>query len=186
MKFPQTMLCIIWCLAIHQVKAQTPSLSTITAGIYYENSLPSLKSSLDSETHETLFSAFKAADLEDILGMKGPFTVFAPNNTAFETFTSEELTQLFKEENKKKLKALLTYHIVAGRLTASKILKALCRGKGKASFTSVQGTKITATISGSDIILSDLQGREARITSADATQSNGVIHEIDAVIQPGL
>ena len=138
----------------------------------------------DSEHHKILLAAVKATDLEGVLGQSGPFTVFAPSDNAFSKFSEDELEALFLSDNKKKLKSLLTYHIVAGNLTASKILRALCRGEGKASFTTVQGTKINASMRGTDIILTDSFGNSAKITAADSNQSNGVIHEIDSVILP--
>ncbi len=138
----------------------------------------------NSENHQTLLAAVKAADLEEVLESKGPFTVFAPSDIAFDKLSEARLANLLRPENKKELHSLLTYHIVAGNLSASTILKAMCRGKGKASFTTVQGDELTATMSGIDIILTDSNGNTARITTADSNQRNGVIHEIDSVILP--
>lgn len=184
MKVPQILACTCLLFCFNLSLAQTSSLSTLSSSIYLEKGVSSISTALNSEGYKTLFAAVKAADLEDVLGMSGPFTFFAPSNNAFSQFTSEELKELFKEENKKKLKDLLTYHIVAGNLTASKILRAMCRGEGKATFTTVQGNKITATMRGTDIILADAHGNTAKITVADVGQSNGVIHEIDSVILP--
>lgn len=185
MKFPQIPIFVALFLSCFFLShAQTNSLNTLTTTVYLEKAVPDIKSTLNTENYATLFEAFKAANLEEILGMSGPFTLFAPSNSAFDRFSSSEWEELFKEENRTKLKDLLTYHLVAGNLTASKMLRALCRGEGKASFTSVQGTKIFATMQGTDIVLSDASGNEARITSADANQSNGIIHHIDRVILP--
>lgn len=137
-----------------------------------------------SENHKTLLAAMKAADLEDILNYSGPFTVFAPSDMAFEKLPQEKMTALLDPNNKKELKALMTYHIVAGNFSASKILKAMCRGNGKATFTTVQGDELTATMEGVDIVLTDNLGNKAKITTADANQCNGVIHQIDSVIRP--
>ncbi|WP_411030953.1 fasciclin domain-containing protein [Spongiimicrobium sp. 3-5] len=143
-----------------------------------------IRSTEDSKNHKTLLAAVKGADLERILDEDGPFTVFAPSDTAFEKLSPERVASLLDPENKKELHSLVTYHIVAGNLTASNILKAMCRGKGKASFTTVQGNKIWATMRGIDIILSDDLGNTAKIITADSSQCNGVIHEIDSVILP--
>ncbi len=143
-----------------------------------------LTSTEGSERHRTLLAAMRAADLEDILGFDGPFTLFAPSDRAFEKLSKEEVSALLRPENKKELYALMTYHIVAGNFTASNILKAMCQGMGKAVFTTVQGDDIVATMKGVDIILTDNQGNTAMITFADAAQCNGVIHEIDGVIKP--
>ena len=185
MKFPQISLGLFLLVCITTF-AQTKPLSTLPSAFYFtgKNNVTDLKATLDSDTHKMLFQAFEAAELEEILGMDGPFTVFAPTNHAFDTFTPEELKELFELENRKKLKDLLTYHMVAGNLTASKILRALCRGEGKTSFTTVQGTKIFATFQGTDILLTDALGNQAKITVADSEHSNGVIHQIDRVILP--
>ena len=88
------------------------------------------------------------------------------------------------DSDKSRLKSLLSYHIVAGKLTASRILKAMCRGNGKASFTTIQGKKLEAHMDGYDIVLTDPLGNTARIVQADVSQQNGVVHEIDSVIAP--
>lgn len=164
--------------------AQNKSLTTLPSAIYLSNDKTIIQSTTESENYKILIKAVKAADLEDILGQSGPFTIFAPSDTAFSKLTKDELNSLFLLDNKKQLKALLKYHIVAGNLTASKILLALSRGEGKTSFTTIQGAKINASISGTDIILTDRFGNSAKITEADLNQSNGVIHEIDSVILP--
>jgi uncharacterized surface protein with fasciclin (FAS1) repeats len=185
MKFPQIPAYLMLLCAVGSF-AQTKVLTTLPTGIYFENSEPSIKVALnaDPDHHKVLFDAFKAADMESLLELSGPFTVFAPTNNAFAKLSPHERKELFKDENRGKLKKVLSYHIVAGNLTASKILLALCRGKGKASFTTVQGAKIFATIDGTDIILTDGSGKQAKITAADSNQSNGVIHQIDGVISP--
>ncbi|MEB8329310.1 fasciclin domain-containing protein [Flavobacteriaceae bacterium KMM 6897] len=138
----------------------------------------------NSGNHKVLLAAINATDLADILDKDGPFTVFAPSDLAFNKFTSSEMAVLLKPENKHKLRSLLTYHIVAGNFTASKLLRAMSRGKGTTTLTTVQGNKITATMNGIDIVLTDSYGNTARITTADANQCNGVIHVIDSVILP--
>ena len=145
-----------------------------------------IESAADSGHHYTLLEAVKAANLDKILDENGPFTVFAPSDMAFKKLSKVNLRELLLPENKQELFSLLTYHIVAGNITASKILKALCNGNGKASFTTVQGDKIYASMDGLDIILTDRAGNKAKITSADANQRNGIIHEIDSVILPNI
>jgi len=147
-----------------------------------ENSI--IKNAEDSGNHTKLLAAVKAADLELLLNENGPFTVFAPSDVAFEKLDVDTKKMLLNPNNKKELHSILTYHIVAGNLSASKILKAMCRGKGKATFTTVQGDLLTATMKGLDIVLSDGEGNTAMITTADANQCNGIIHVIDSVIMP--
>ncbi|WP_299432701.1 fasciclin domain-containing protein [uncultured Maribacter sp.] len=140
------------------------------------------KNTGSSKKHSTLMAVIKAADLEEILNYDGPFTVFAPSNNAFSSTT--DIDFLLDPTHKKEVYSLLTHHIVAGNLTASKILKAMCRGNGIASFTTVLGNKLIATMNGIDIVLTDEFGNTAKITNADANQCNGVIHEIDSVFLP--
>lgn len=143
-----------------------------------------IKSAQKSGIHTILVKAIKAAKLEEILDNDGSFTFFAPSDNAFEKFSKEKIQFLIDSKNTKELRSLLTYHIVARSFSASKILKAMCRGEGVATFTTLQGTKLTASMNGSDIVLTDSFGNNATIVKADANQCNGVIHVIDNVIRP--
>lgn len=138
----------------------------------------------ESKGHKILITAVKAANLEEVLVESGPFTVFAPSDAAFHKFSHSRMEELINATDKRELKTLLTYHIVAGQLTASDILRALSRGNGKASFTTVQGKKLLVHMEGSDIVLTDPMGNRAKITAADLSLSNAVVHEIDRVIVP--
>ncbi len=185
MKTPKSLpYFVLFFLTTSVLFSQTKALATLPKAFYFSKEKSILESTEASDHHTILMAGLTATDLEDVLGTSGPFTFFAPSDNAFSKFSKEELAVLFKEENKNQLKSLLTYHIVAGNLTASKILRALCSGKGQTKFTTVQGTKITATMNGMDIILTDSFGNAAKITTADSNQSNGVIHEIDSVILP--
>ena len=135
-------------------------------------------------TNDILFAAVKAVQLDSVLRNAGPFTVFAPSDAAFERFSSDKIQEWIDAKDKSALKSLLKFHIVAGHLTASRILRAMCRGNGKASFTTIQGKKLTAHMDGYDIVLTDPVGNTARITSADLNLENGIIHQIDSVILP--
>ena len=161
-----------------------PTIAQIQNGTTVVSSKTIIKSTEGSEDHKTLLAVVKAADLEEVLDSKGPFTVFAPSDQAFGKLPDGKIATLLKPANKDALKDLVSYHIVAGNLTAAKILKAMCRGKGIATFTTVQGNTITASMQGIDIVLTDNFGNSAIITMADANQCNGVIHVIDRVIQP--
>ncbi len=138
----------------------------------------------NSGNHNLLLAAVQASGISDILAKSGPFTVFAPSDTAFQHFSAEKLKELMNSTDKSKLKSLLSYHIVAGKLSASRILSALARGNGKTSFTTIQGKKVQVHMEGYDIILTDPLGNTARITQADVIQQNGIVHEIDSVIVP--
>ncbi|MGO4918881.1 fasciclin domain-containing protein [Maribacter spongiicola] len=143
-----------------------------------------IESTATNENHSTLLNALRATNLDKVLNYSGEFTVFAPSNLAFEKLSKATIDKLYNPENKKLLKAMLSYHIIADKLSASTILKAMCRGNGIAKFTTIQGEKITATMRGIDIVLTDKSGNSAIIVTADSNQSNGIIHEIDTVFIP--
>ncbi len=137
-----------------------------------------------SKDHTTLVAAVKAAGLVPTLEGKGPFTVFAPTNEAFDKLPEGTVDTLLKPENKKKLTAILTYHVVAGDMTAEKLAAAIKAGNGKATLKTVNGEKLTAEMDGDSIVLVDHKGGKATVTIADVMQSNGVIHVIDSVLMP--
>lgn len=132
----------------------------------------------------TLVAAVKAAGLVDTLSSKGPFTVFAPDDAAFGKLPAGTVATLVKPENKATLTKILTYHVVAGKYDAKKIIKAIKKGKGKATFKTVQGGTLTAMLDGSSVVLTDEKGGKSTVTTADVMQSNGVVHVIDTVVMP--
>lgn len=145
-----------------------------------------VENAVNSKDHTTLVAAVKAADLVETLMTPGPFTVFAPTNTAFEKLPAGTVETLVKPENKKLLQTILTYHVVAGKMNAKDIVAAIKKGNGKAVLTTVSGGKLTATLKGSDVYLTDENGGSAKVTIADVNQSNGVIHVIDTVVTPKM
>ncbi|WP_291966370.1 fasciclin domain-containing protein [Maribacter sp.] len=157
-------------------------LEKIISTIVNEQSI--LERTASIADHSTLLKGLRVTNLDKVLDYTGEFTVFAPSNLAFNKLSKSTVDRLYNPENRKILKEILSYHIIADKLSASKILKAMCRGNGVAKFTTIQGEKITATMKGIDIILTDSSGNVATITNADANQSNGIIHEVDAVFVP--
>lgn len=143
-----------------------------------------IENAMNSKDHTTLVAAVKAADLVETLKGKGPFTVFAPTNAAFNNLPKGTVETLLKPENKKMLQTILTYHVAAGKWEAADIAKAIKAGGGKAQIKTVSGGNLTAWMKGSDLILTDENGKSAKVTIADVNQSNGVIHVIDAVLTP--
>lgn len=139
---------------------------------------------VNSQDHTTLVAAVKAAGLVDTLKGAGPFTVFAPTNAAFEKLPREAVENLLKPENKAMLTKVLTYHVVKGRLDSKAIMKAIRKGKGTATFTTVSGDKLMAMMSGNSLVLRDEKGGTATVTIANVYQSNGVIHVVDTVVMP--
>ncbi len=138
----------------------------------------------NSKDHTTLVAAVKAAGLVETLSGKGPFTVFAPTNEAFEKLPAGTVDTLVKPENKKKLTGILTYHVVPGNVTAEKLMAEIKAGSGKAELKTVNGEKLTAMMEGKNVELKDAKGGTAKVTIADVKQSNGVIHVIDTVLMP--
>ena len=141
-----------------------------------------VENAVNSKDHTTLVAAVKAADLVATLQSAGPFTVFAPVNAAFDKLPAGTVDTLLKPENKAALQGVLTYHVVAGKLDSKAIAAAIKAGKGKAVLTTVQGGKLTGTMKGKKLMLTDGKSRVAAVTIADVFQSNGVIHVIDGVL----
>ena len=137
-----------------------------------------------SADHTTLVAAVKAAGLVKTLEGSGPFTVFAPTNEAFSALPAGTVDTLLKPENKAMLTGILTYHVVAGDLTSSKLAKLIKKGGGKAELKTVNGEKLEAMMSGDKLVLKDAKGGESTVTIADVKQSNGVIHVVDKVLMP--
>jgi uncharacterized surface protein with fasciclin (FAS1) repeats len=146
-----------------------------------------VENAVNSKSHTTLVAAVKAADLVATLQTKGPFTVFAPVNDAFENLPAGTVETLLKPENKATLTKVLTYHVVAGKMNYDDIAKAIKAGGGKATMKTVSGGTLTAMMNGMhNIVLKDEGGNMANITTYDVNQSNGVIHVIDAVVLPKM
>ncbi|MEO1513413.1 MAG: fasciclin domain-containing protein [Bacteroidota bacterium] len=138
-----------------------------------------------SNDHTTLVAAVKAADLVGTLQSDGPFTVFAPVNAAFEKLPNGTVETLLRPENKGQLSKVLTYHVVSGKLDASKIAQAIKHGGGTAELTTVSGDRLTAMMNGNkNVVLKDEKGNIANVSIYDVYQSNGVVHVIDSVILP--
>jgi len=139
---------------------------------------------VNSKDHTTLVAAVKAAGLVETLKSAGPFTVFAPTNEAFDKLPAGTVETVLKPENKAMLTKILTYHVVAGKMDAKTIAKAIKAGNGKAELTTVSGGKLWAAMEGDKLILTDEKGGMATVTIANVMQKNGVIHVIDTVLMP--
>jgi len=144
-----------------------------------------VENAVNSKDHTTLVAAVKAAGLVDTLEGPGPFTVFAPTNEAFDKLPAGTVDNLVKPENKATLTKILTYHVVAGRITTGDLHRMIKAGGGKAELTTVEGGKLTVTMSHGKYILTDEKGGTATITIPNVYQSNGVIQVIDSVLLPG-
>ena len=123
--------------------------------------------------------------LVDTLSGKGPFTVFAPTNSAFAKLPAGTVDTLLKPENKDALVGVLTYHVVPGRYAAKDIMDLVKKGGGKATLKTVEGEDLTFEQKDGALWVWDAKGDAAKITIKNVMQSNGVIHVIDGVLMHG-
>jgi uncharacterized surface protein with fasciclin (FAS1) repeats len=170
-------------LAITSFSAQAQKDPTVGGAAMYPTKTI-VENAVNSPINKTLVAAVKAADLVDTLNSAGPFTVFAPTDDAFGKLPAGTVQTLVKPENKETLVKILTYHVVAGRISSKQLEGMIKKGGGKATLKTVQGEDLTVTMSGGKIMLTDSKGGMATITTADVFQSNGVIDVIDTVLMP--
>lgn len=166
------------------VQAQQKEQTVKVGGAPMYPSKNIIQNALESKDHTTLVAAVKAAGLVETLSGKGPFTVFAPTNEAFEMLPKGTVENLLKPENKAMLTKILTYHVIAGNYSKDEMLKLLKKGNGKAQLATVEGEKLTFWSKGSKLYVRDSKGTDGMITIADVHQSNGVIHVINKVLMP--
>ena len=141
-----------------------------------------VQNAVNSKDHTTLVAAVKAAGLVETLSGTGPFTVFAPTNEAFNMLPKGTVETLVKPENKATLTGILTYHVVAGKLSSKDLMKMVKDGNGTAQLTTVAGGKLWVMKKGGKLWIKDEKGGVAQITIKDVNQSNGVIHVINKVL----
>ncbi len=137
-----------------------------------------------TESLSTLVAAVKAADLATMLSEPGEYTVFAPDNAAFEKLPAGTVETLLKPENKEKLKGILTYHVVAGKVDANTLVTAIKDSNGKYVVKTANGGELTASLSGESVILTDANGNKSTVKATDVQASNGIVHIIDTVVMP--
>ncbi len=143
-----------------------------------------VENAMNSKDHTTLVAAVKAAGLVETLEGPGPFTVFAPTNEAFYKLPAGTVDTLVKPENKVTLTKILTYHVVAGKITSKELAKMIKEGGGKTTFKTIEGGTLTASLSGRKLVLTDEKGGMTPVTISDVYQSNGIIHVVDTVLMP--
>jgi uncharacterized surface protein with fasciclin (FAS1) repeats len=143
-----------------------------------------VENAVNSKDHTTLVAAVKAAGLVDTLAGTGPFTVFAPVNTAFDALPAGTVDTLLKPENKEMLTKVLTAHVVAGKLSGAELMRKAKSNGGRFNMTTVSGDHLTAMMKGKSLYIIDEKGDAARVTIADVNQSNGVIHVVNKVLLP--
>ena len=137
-----------------------------------------------NDQFETLVAAVQTAGLVDTLNSDGPFTVFAPTDAAFAKLPDGTVNALLQPANRDALTGILTYHVVAGEFKAKDIIGLVQRHGGSAAIPTVQGGKLTASLVGDELIMTDEKNNRIAVTNADIGTSNGVIHVIDGVLMP--
>src|SRR5215203_4995949 len=136
-----------------------------------------VQNAVNSKDHTTLVAAVKAAGLVETLESKGPFTVFAPTNTAFGKLPAGTVDTLVKPENKATLTKILTYHVVPGKLAASDL-------KDGMKLKTAEGEQLSVKLQDGKVWIVDAKGGTAMVTISNVNQSNGVIHVVDTVLMP--
>lgn len=181
-------LALCGALGLSSVQAADMNMNHDSVMVGGQSMLPSkdiIDNAVNSADHTTLVAAVKAAGLVTTLKGKGPFTVFAPVNSAFAALPAGTVDTLLKPENKATLTHILTYHVVPGKLDMMELAKLIKAGGGKAELTTVSGGKLWASMNGPhNIVIKDEKGNTAAITTYDVMQSNGVIQVIDKVLMP--
>ena len=145
-----------------------------------------VENAVNSKDHTTLVAAVQAAGLVETLSGAGPFTVFAPVNAAFEALPAGTVDTLLKPESKDMLTHVLTYHVVAGKMSGADLMMKAKEMGGKVNLETVSGDTLTAQLNSDKLVIFDEAGNAAMITIADVNQSNGVIHVVDKVLMPKM
>jgi uncharacterized surface protein with fasciclin (FAS1) repeats len=172
------------------------ALSALAGAAYAENPMVGgaamyadkniVENAVNSKDHTTLVAAVKAAGLVETLQGKGPFTVFAPTNAAFDALPAGTVDTLLKPENKDKLTKILTCHVVGAKAMAADVMKMVKDDGGAHKVKTVGGCELTLKDEGGKVTVTDENGNVANVTIADVEQSNGVIHVIDKVLLPKM
>jgi uncharacterized surface protein with fasciclin (FAS1) repeats len=191
MKMKKTLFALLMAAAVSVVASAqmmgggTGNNNPMVGGAPMYKTKNIVENAMNSADHTTLVAAVKAAGLVETLQGKGPFTVFAPTNAAFDKLPAGTVETLVKPENKATLTKILTYHVVAGRYDSKKLMELIKKGHGQAALKTVSGGTLTARMNGMNgISLTDEKGGTSNVTIADVYQSNGVIHVIDTVLMP--
>ena len=163
-----TMLSVLM-LVVTTISAQSETIVDVAVG---------------NENFTTLVAAVTAADLVETLSSEGPFTVFAPVNSAFDALPAGTVESLLEPSSKDALSGLLTYHVVSGKYMAADVIKAITDNNGSFDVKTVQGGTIVLSLNGDKVMLKDEKGNMATVVMADVAASNGVIHAIDGVVMP--
>lgn len=185
-RLPVVLLLAVASIAVanQSAYAQMQNMNPMVGGAPMLRTMDIVDNAVNSADHTTLVAAVKAAGLVETLKSKGPFTVFAPTNAAFEKLPAGTVDTLVKPENKDTLTRVLTYHVIAGKFDSRAIAKRIKAGGGSAQFKTVSGDTLTARMSSNQLVLVDEKGGTSTVSIANVYQSNGVIHVVDTVLMP--
>lgn len=183
-KFTAAAIAAIAATTAFAVSAAAPA-SAHGHKSHSESSQPNIVAAAQGTgVHNTLVAAVQAADLAGTLSNPGPFTVFAPTDTAFSNLPDGTVDTLLKPQNKGTLTNVLVYHVVSGAVTSGDLLKLIEQNGGEATIPTLANQELTARLSGDKIVITDAAGRASTVTQADVDVSNGVIHVTDGVFLP--
>jgi len=143
-----------------------------------------IENAINSKDHTTLVAAVEAADLVETLQGEGPLTIFAPVNKAFDKLPKATLETLLRPENKAALIAVLTYHVIPGKISAADFVAAVKKGGGEATYKTVEGEELSMRQDGRRLEIIDTKDDKSFVTIADVNQKNGIIHVVDTVLLP--
>ena len=143
-----------------------------------------LENTANSKDHSVFVAGVEATDLAELLRAEGPFTVFAPVDTAFEKLPKGTIDRHMTPESKESLTALLEYHVVRGKYSAADLVAAVEKGGGRAELTTLQGEALSVEQNGRKLVIIDAKGGKSVVTIPDVPERNGIVHVVDTVLLP--
>ncbi len=186
MNFTRFFLSLVFIALTAPIFAQCGSHPTSTKAVKtsWSHGNDIIQIASGSDNFSTLVTAIKTASLVKTLQGDGPFTVFAPVNSAFAKLPEGTVKTLLQPENKETLTKILTYHVVAGEFKANDVINAINASDGEFSVKTVSGDILKASLRNGSVILTDENGGVSAVTKTDVDATNGVIHVIDSVVLP--
>jgi uncharacterized surface protein with fasciclin (FAS1) repeats len=179
------MLAVAVCAGTASAQGNAARHSVVVGGQAMLPTRDIVENAANSADHTTLVAAVQAAGLVETLKGRGPFTVFAPVNDAFENLPEGTVQTLLRPENRAALTRVLTYHVVPGRVTAADLMRQIREGHGTATLRTASDGTLTAVMNGpANVVIRDETGGVATISTYDVLQSNGVIHVVNRVLLP--
>lgn len=185
-KLLSTILVVTVMFLGTEMNAQSKEKTVEVGGAPMYPSKNIVENAVNSKDHTTLVAAVKAAGLVEALSSDGPFTVFAPTNSAFDKLPKGTVETLLKPENKEMLQTILKYHVAAGKWSSKDVVAAIKKGNGKYTFKTLSGGSLTAWMKGNEVYITDENGNNSKVTITDVFQKNGVIHVVDTVVLPNM